>query len=186
MMNLQGFLEQYNEEPFEILDGKKINIIPKLPVQYYVEKSFFLALQPFDNKKHGMMFWGLPYLMMENSFTVRQAQTPHLMFIKQDRWQNYCQQYPNWQDLPLLCVPDIVIDVIAPTDLYSIVFSKIRKYLIDGVKLVWIADPFQKLLSIYQGDLKNRVDLEGDDWLTGGEILTDFKIQVSQIFKDIN
>ena len=77
--------------------------------------------------------------------------------------------------------PDLVVEIISPTDKYTDINIKVDTYLADGVKLIWIIDPQRQTIAVYDGsDVANT--LRTDDTLTGGTTLPNFEVAVKDIF----
>jgi Uma2 family endonuclease len=151
-----------------------------------VAQNIYDLLFPYKSSGQGTIFWEIPYILEERSNWVKGSRVPDFMYFVSSRMNLYKENHPDWQDSPIILIPDLVIEIISPSDRYSDVTNKIRKYIADGVQLIWIVDPLEKVVSVYKEDLKNRTDLDMKDWLIGEDILVDFKIQISQLFKDVN
>jgi Uma2 family endonuclease len=80
-------------------------------------------------------------------------------------------------DLPILAV-----EVLSANDDVSQMPLKIDEYLRAGVKMVWLADPELKTISVYRGK-HNLVVLKLADDLVGGEELPGFSCKVADIFR---
>lgn len=60
----------------------------------------------------------------------------------------YKAENPDWRDKPFILVPDLVVGVISSSDKYTEVAAKVDKYLEDGVRMVWIADPKRRTMTV--------------------------------------
>lgn len=76
--------------------------------------------------------------------------------------------------------PDLAIEVLSPTDDEKIVRFKVANYLAHEVT-VWVIDPIQKHVEVYQPNTPPHVLYE-DDTLSGGDLLPDFTLQVHDLF----
>jgi len=81
--------------------------------------------------------------------------------------------------------PDLVIEVISPNDVIFEVDEKIQDYLSAGVELVWLINPKTRSLTVYRLRGK-RAYFEGDEILTGENVLPELQFPVSSIFPDVN
>jgi Uma2 family endonuclease len=77
--------------------------------------------------------------------------------------------------------PDLVVEVISPSDRMSSVLAKVFLWLDAGVRLIWLADPSTRTVTVYTPDRSSHL-LREDDELTGGEVLPDFCVKLSEIF----
>jgi Uma2 family endonuclease len=84
----------------------------------------------------------------------------------------------DWVDTP----PVLTVEVVSPTDRMSEVNEKIAEYLKAGVKVVWLADPESKTLTVYRADRGHAVLKIGDD-LLGGDELPGFTCKVADFFR---
>ncbi|HSQ55346.1 MAG TPA: Uma2 family endonuclease, partial [Gemmata sp.] len=69
----------------------------------------------------------------------------------------------------------------SPNDRTSEVNEKIADYLRAGVKVVWLADPDLKTVTVYYSTRSHTV-LKGADELGGGEELPGFSCKVAELF----
>ncbi len=79
-------------------------------------------------------------------------------------------------------VPDLVIEVISPNDLYYEVEAKVREYQTAGVRLIWVVNPDLRTVKVYDSQAGRVFDLSEGDRLTGGEVLPGFSCLVSDLF----
>lgn len=77
--------------------------------------------------------------------------------------------------------PDLVVEVISPSDRSTYVNDKVALYLGAGVQLVWVVDPRRKTVAVYS---RNRpfIVLSTDDTLGGDDVLPEFSISVDNLF----
>lgn len=78
--------------------------------------------------------------------------------------------------------PELVIEIMSPSDSWTEINDKIEEYFEVGVKLIWIVNPKRKRVHAYHSftelDLFNT-----EDMLTGGVVLPDLEIRVADIFE---
>jgi Uma2 family endonuclease len=79
-------------------------------------------------------------------------------------------------------VPDLVVEVISPSDRWSEVNRKVELYLVAGVRLVWLVDPDEKTVTVRTSDRLDFVKTL-DDELDGGVVLPNFQLPVRKIFR---
>jgi Uma2 family endonuclease len=77
--------------------------------------------------------------------------------------------------------PDIAVEVLSPNDRRKDVREKIKEYVQNGVKLVWLADPDTRTIMVYPGSLRG-IELDEADTLTGGEVLPGFSCKIAELF----
>ena len=79
-------------------------------------------------------------------------------------------------------VPDLVVEVISPSDTRREVAAKVALYLELGVRLVWLVDPEAKTVTVYRTGRDPQV-LTVADALDGEDVLSGFTLLVSVIFR---
>lgn len=79
-------------------------------------------------------------------------------------------------------VPDLVVEVVSPSDRASAVTKKALFWLEAGVRLVWVIDPEARVVTVHRGgDLVTL--LRGDDAILSGEdVLPGFATRLDEIF----
>jgi Uma2 family endonuclease len=82
-------------------------------------------------------------------------------------------------------VPDLVVEVLSPTDLRSkperdLVAQKIRDW--HGVRIVWAINPQKQQVEVYHTQQLNPLVLTLQDELEGEDVIPGFKLKVSDLF----
>ncbi len=76
--------------------------------------------------------------------------------------------------------PDLVVEVLSPSDRMANALSRIGLYLEAGVQMVWLVDPVKRTISLFaEGDAPVR--LGDEDFLTGGTVLPGFSVRVAEL-----
>jgi Uma2 family endonuclease len=78
--------------------------------------------------------------------------------------------------------PKLAVYVLVPQDTFSQMMRRIRRMLRRGVPLLWIVDPDARTVTVYQPGKEHFV-LEGQDELTGEDVLPDFRCKVADFFR---
>jgi Uma2 family endonuclease len=78
--------------------------------------------------------------------------------------------------------PELAVEVLSPTNTRGEMRRKVSEYLEAGTTQVWVVDPDQGLVTIYERG-KVPVDISGDAELDGGELLPGFRCRVSEFFE---
>ena len=78
-------------------------------------------------------------------------------------------------------IPDLVVEIVSPSDSWQEVREKARMWLDFGVLLVWVGYPSRREVEAFSiGGVA--VTLTEDDTLDGGDVLPGFSCRVSEIF----
>ncbi len=77
--------------------------------------------------------------------------------------------------------PDLVIEVLSPSDRPSDVVAKIEMYKEAGVPLIWLVDPDVMTVTVIAAG-QGAVVLKSDDTLDGGNVVPGFSVAVADIF----
>lgn len=186
-MSLDEFMRLWDEEgAFELIEGERIAMSPKVFGHTSVQKKLVVAFNNYANPK------GLGEAFPEGTFVlvpfgvsnwVTGSRTPDVMFIRAEKLAQYKAEHPNWERYPLSLIPDLVVEVVSENDTYVDVMKKVRAYLRDGVQIVWLVDPFNRMVMVYAAaDPQHPVMLAEDNQLTGGDLIPGFEISVKEIF----
>lgn len=116
-------------------------------------------------------------------FKLDLVRLPDLSFI---RWDSVDD--PNEIENPagafLEVPPDLVVEVLSPSNTRREMEIKLDEYAKAGVKLVWYVDPERKEIDVYpKGNPKRKKTLGVNDTLDGGDILPSFAVPVARIFE---
>jgi Uma2 family endonuclease len=102
---------------------------------------------------------------------------PDVAFVRAERLPPLDEQLGILQ-LP----PDLVVEVVSPTDRLSDVLDKVSVYLAAGVPLIWVVDPQRRLITVHRpGYQAGTLGLE--DHLDGEDIISGFRILIVDVFK---
>lgn len=187
-MSLDDFMRLSNEQPFEIVNGRRIDKYKPMSTivdHFYIIRALFRILDAYLLKTNfGEVFSEAAFILPErdNPQWVKGSRIPDLMIFTRERFNDYTIQKPDYRSKPLTLIPDLIIEVLSPTDLFSDVEDKIFMDLDNGVKMLWLIDPIHKRASIYTADSTTvqRFHIEGH--LTAPDILPNFTLDLAQIW----
>ncbi len=78
-------------------------------------------------------------------------------------------------------VPDLVVEVISPNDMFYKVGKKLKEWLKARVKLVWLVDPDEQTLYAYYADGTSKLFNKGDI-ITAAPVLPEFAQPLADFF----
>ena len=79
--------------------------------------------------------------------------------------------------------PDLAIEVISTTDIWSEIVTKVREYQAAGTKLTWVVDPFGSSVFVYHQNQITANLLGLDKELDGENVIEGFKLRVGLLFE---
>ncbi len=166
------------DERYELIDGR---LVKKSVANYehgWIARRLMLSVSFFDPKeKLGAMVFDTTFKIAPGFMPV-----PDLGYIIASRIVARIQKsYPGR--------PDIAVEVFSPHDLDSKnrqgeAREKIRKYQAAGVSIVWAINPDNKTIEVYHPDPNTPMQtFRLGDELTGEEVISGFKLKVSDLFE---
>jgi Uma2 family endonuclease len=189
-MPMEEFIRLYDTEgPFELIDGERIPKMPNVAGHDESSRATFVALHLFTKERQlGEVMMESPFVLSYTSNWVTSSRIPDVMYFTQDRVTAYKRANPDNKLKPCILVPDLVVEVVSPSDNFIELDEKVDRYLLDGVQAVWVVDPQRKKVFLHtltsRGPFTKQVTaLESNDTLTGGEIIPGFEIAVATIFE---
>lgn len=176
-MSLAAFLSRTAETgPFEILAETFIPVQPILSAQNTIAGRLHDRLLLFQEQGRGRVFRHTTYLRLKGPDWVTGARRPDVMWISAARMAEAASRDP------LVAVPDLVVEIVSPSDRFTDVDRKANLYLEDGASVVWIVDPVQEKVFDYSPGGYTILVLTGGDTLTGGEALPRLVLTVTDVF----
>lgn len=181
-LTIEDYVRLYDENgAFEIIDGEWREIMPPVAIHGLIVRALFRILDAYcQTHSLGEVIQEMPFVLSHDSNWVKGSRVPDLMLFEKARWDDYIATTSAWQSKPFILVPDLVIEVISQTDGYSELNRKVQIYRQDGVRLIWVVDPAKKSVDVHQGN--QITTLEDADTLTGGDVLPELEIDLSELF----
>lgn len=170
-------LSHQTDKRLELVKGELRESAPTSPEHGYVELNVGAMLRDFVRKHSlGKVVSGeAGFVLSEGAnATVRAAD---VAFISQ-------QKLPD-DRLPsrfASFAPDMVVEVLSPSDTFSGVLDRVNDWLEAGVSLVWVVDPQGRKVYIYRKDQPVRI-LGENELLSGEDVVPGFECRVGEIFE---
>ncbi len=102
---------------------------------------------------------------------------PDVAFVRAERLPGAAEREGI---MPL--APDLVVEVVSPTDCSGDVEAKVGLYLAGGVAVVWVADPRRRTVTVHCSGVSPVVLGEGEE-LDGGNVLPGFRLKGVEGFR---
>lgn len=167
-------LPENEDRLFELIDGE---IVEKVPTELHsvVAGNFYASLRSHVKpRKLGRVVFEVRYQLPD---VEHNARVPDVSFTVAERVQPVVEKGPVFQ------IPDLCIEVQSPNDTPAKMREKAAYYLAHGTKLVWLAYPKKRMVEALYPDGEFDIFTE-DDVLTGGDLLPEFSIVVSELFEE--
>lgn len=94
-------------------------------------------------------------------------------------WAERLPAGPNDDELHV--APDLVVEVVSPTNGFSQQLSRVRKYLRAGVPVVWVIDPPLREMYVFRRGRKTADILQEDDVYENDSLLPGLTFQLSRV-----
>ncbi len=79
--------------------------------------------------------------------------------------------------------PDLVVEIVSPSDRWTTVSDKVDSYLAAGVTLVWVVEPSARAVRIYTSEgAERRLRADHDDVLRAEPVLPGFALPLTELF----
>ena len=104
-----------------------------------------------------------------------------MAFVSYDRWprQRRIPRTEAWE-----VVPNLVVEVISPTDRVDDIVDKVAEYFRAGVECVWVSLPSQEQVYVYESPTQVRI-LTRTDELRGEPVLPQFQLPLTALFDEV-
>ena len=181
VISAEGFLEivgspEYVDRILELVEGEIVEM-PK-PTGLHGQITFLLSLKignyVVDNRLGVVTASETGFVLERNPDGRDTVRGLDIAFIRGARVP------AALPDQLLDMAPDLAVEVISPSNEAADIHHKIRQLLAAGTTLVWIVYPSTRAVDVHSQS--GATTLEGDDRLSGGDVLPGFEIPVREIF----
>ena len=165
---------------YEIIDGEVIPLAgPRLKHQA-VSQELFKRLDIFASvKRLGKLFYA-PFDFVIRRAPVRTRQ-PDLFFLSRERLHDWA----HLQEQPRLeFAPDLVIEILSPSDTYTYWSEKLQDYFVLGVPEVWLVDVDKRAIEVQVREAGGYRSL---GWFSGeqavaSQVLAGLELKPAEVF----
>jgi len=163
------------EGRWELIDGEPVEMAPSADESSSIGATIIGLLWSHVRAGRLGRLYGADsgFVLFPNRPTVR---VPDAAFVRAER-------APHGQarrSFPRLA-PDLVVEVLSPSDCTSEVVAKLEMYQEAGVLLIWLVDPEQMTITVIASGKSTKV-LQSGDTLDGSDVLPGFSLPVAEIF----
>lgn len=163
------------EGRWELIDGEPVEMTPSADESSSVGATIIFLLGSFVRPRGLGRLYSADggFVLFPDRQTVR---VPDAAFVRAERMP----QGQARKSFPRLA-PDLVVEVLSPSDRASDVAAKLEMYQEAGVPLIWLVDPEKMTVTVIASGKTTRV-LQSGDTLDGGNVLPGFSVPVAEIF----
>jgi Uma2 family endonuclease len=181
-MSLDDFLHQSPQQPFELINGKRLDKMPTGYLHGVVLRMIFRLLDAFVTQYGlGEVYQEMTFISEERPDWVRNSRVPDIMFYEKTRIEKYLATVLN-KSLPLAIAPDLIIEILSPTDQILDIQDKTNLDLDNGVKMVWLIDPMNRGALVYSADAMRPQRFGEDGILTAEMLLPNFVLELNKVW----
>ena len=162
--------------PCELVGGRIVRMTPTNPTHGRIEVNVAAALQAFVRTQNpGIVMAGeVGVFTTRNPDTVR---APDVLYLSRERDAGRSRREGF-----LEVAPDLVVEILSPTDRPDAVRRKLAEYFAAGVRLAWVIDPATRTVHVHAARAEPR-SLAGSDVLAGEEVLPGFALPLDEVFE---
>ena len=162
--------------PCELVGGRIVRMTPTNPTHGRIEVNVAAALRAFVRTQNlGVVMAGeVGVFTTRNPDTVR---APDVLFLSHERDARRTRR-----DGFLDVAPDLVVEILSPTDRPDAVRRKLDEYYAAGVRLAWVIDPGARTVHVHSARGEPR-SLAVDGVLTGDDVLPGFALPIHEVFE---
>ena len=172
-------LEQDDDLLYEVVDDQVVELPPLGAYETWLASVLTIHLETFARQHQlGRAMQGM---LFDLGPTVRRKRRPDAAFVSYERWprQRRVPRTEAWE-----VVPNLVVEVVSPSDRGTDIVDKVSEYFRVGVECVWVIFPSQDQVYIYESPSRVRILTRADE-LHGEPILPHFRLPLTALFDEV-
>ncbi len=161
--------------PCELIDGRVVRMNPIGRSHAHVAANLSMTLNQFvrQHKLGEVLVGKIGIFIQRGPDRVRAAD---IAFVSTERLAQ------TTESGYLKTAPDLVVEIISPSDRWQDVRDKLEDYFTIGVQQVWIVEPDNRDVLVYSSITETRKLSEGDT-VIGEGVLDGFSLPVAELFE---
>ena len=120
-------------------------------------------------------------MLFDFTAMVQRKRRPDAAFVSYERWPRQ-RQVPHTEAWEV--VPNLVVEVISPSDKGDDILDKVAEYFRIGVECVWVIFTSQEQVYIYESPTQVRILARADE-LYGEPVLPHFRLPLTALFEEV-
>ena len=164
---------------YELASGELIRMPPPFVAHGVVAMRIGAALADWaDRERRGLVLAAETGVhLTRNPDTVR---APDAAFIRRERIPAAGLPHGYWPG-----APDLAVEVLSPDDSRAEVGKKVREYLSNGARLVWVIDPVSRCVTAHRPGSSSPQVIAEAEMLEGEAVLPGLRFPVARLFEGI-
>jgi Uma2 family endonuclease len=163
---------------YEVVDDKVVELPPMGAYAVWITTVLAMHLSTFVSQHQlGRV---VQEMLFDLTATVHRRRRPDVAFVSYERWPRQRRVPPAeaWE-----VVPNLVVEVISPSDKGDDIIDKVAEYFRAGVACVWVVFPTQAQVYVYESPTQVRILARADE-LYGAPVLPQFRLPLATLFDE--
>lgn len=162
---------------YELIQGALIVMSPATPVQGRFAMSLSFALYDYVRQQQlGEVYVSEPGFELQPK-PEQIIRSPDVAFVRKENIPPLDEEEGFWK-----IAPDLVVEIISPSETAISIQNKVTDYLTAGVRLIWIVYPKSQTVVEYKSASQIR-QLNLNDSLEGSDVIPGFSYPIRDLFK---
>jgi Uma2 family endonuclease len=106
--------------------------------------------------------------------------SPDVSFLAKERLQGLKRPPKKFGD----GAPDLVVEILSPSDTIELLHEKIVEYFENGTRLLWVINPAEEIVLVYHSPQPDCL-LRGGETLDGEQVVPGFTLPVAVLFAEL-
>jgi len=161
--------------PAELYNGRVVYKMP-VPAHALLQSNVIRLVGKYlDAHPIGMIMGETNFRLWDDR--PNESRIPDVCFIAKNRIPKDMYRFPAM-------APDLAVEIVAEDDSYKKIMAKVKAYLQQGTKIVWVVFASTREVLVCTAEGKHYVDV--DEVLAAPEVLPDFALPVKEIFDGLD
>jgi Uma2 family endonuclease len=169
----EDFLLLPLDEPAELVEGRVVRMGRPTPRHGGIQAFMTVRLGQFGEETgRGRVLTDFGLFTRRDPDTVR---GPDLGFLSYARWPGPLPE--SYLTIP----PELVVEIVSPSNSWDDLLTKVHEYLALGVEQVWVVSPALRTVAVFRQG-RGMVELGAEETLSGEGILDGFSLALADLF----
>ena len=162
---------------YEVVDGLIVEL-PPMGTYHQIVLTILASALEYHARTNGLGR-AVAELLFDFTEQLGRKRRPDVAFVAEETWPRSLPigETDGWQT-----IPDLAVEITSPTNSFHEITEKISEYFAVGSKQVWVVNPSQRNVYIYDSPASVRI-LQLGDTLTAETLLPGFEITLHDLFE---